>query len=150
MEPANLLAPGHNWPDVVLRAIEALIIIIPVLLSWDNRRRHREAVLTRDLSPDQLRALAAPKPMPTPGVTAGLVVLLLLGIGMVAHIARESALASVQRKSCTTSADCSYGEECISRTCTQKCTTGNTEPRSEQAIDLRPRGLPVNIMMTER
>jgi hypothetical protein len=70
MEPAHIFAPGHTWPDVVLRAIEALIVIVPVLLSWDNRRRHREAILNRDLSPDQLRALAAPKPMPTPGATA--------------------------------------------------------------------------------
>lgn len=158
MEPTTLLSAGHTWPDVVLRLIEAMMVIIPVALSWDHRRRHREAVLRSDLSVEQLRALAAPKPMPTPGVTAGLIVAVLLGIGMVAHLAREQALASVQQtyKSCNSNADCSYGEECISRTCTRRCTTHQeadaieSKPHSDQGVDLRSRGLPVNVLMSER
>jgi len=156
MEPTTLLSAGHTWPDVVSRLIEAMMVIVPVALSWDHRRRHREAVLRSDLSVEQLRALAAPKPMPTPGVTAGLIVAVLLGIGMVAHLAREQALASVQTyKSCNSNADCSYGEECISRTCTRRCTHQDgdaieSKPHSDQAVDFRTRGLPVNVLMSER
>lgn len=118
MEPAHIFAPGHTWPDVVLRAIEALIVIVPVLLSWDNRRRHREAILSRDLSPDQLRALAAPKPMPTPGATAGLVILILLGIGMVAHLAREHTSGVAGVPGACSPATCKPPARCTADGCT--------------------------------